>query len=271
MYTVADALAALETLAPTRWIAQVYPGDNVGLLVGRRNAPLTAALAALDVTLPVVEEALRVGAQLIVAHHPVTFGLKSVTDGDGTGRLFLALLENRLAAICMHTNYDAAPGGVNDHLAQAVGLTDAGEILGAAFRDPDGRAYGLGRVGQLAAPLSAAELAQTVKTALNAPGVRWVDGGRPCRTVAVGSGNSTSQWSDVLRRGCDAFITGDVKYHLFLEAAQQGVTLIDAGHFPTEQLAVPPLAAHLRQSLPGLTVRLSEAGATPENWLSADR
>jgi putative NIF3 family GTP cyclohydrolase 1 type 2 len=168
----------------------------------------------------------------------------------------------------MHTNYDAAPGGVNDCLARAVGLAGELSILGPAFTDPgDGRAYGLGRVGRLPAPLSASELAREVRRTLDARGVRYVDGGRLCRLVAVGSGNSTSQWADVLRRGCDAFITGDVKHHLFLDAAQRGVTLIDAGHFPTEHIAVPPLAAHLRQALPDIKVLESEAGEDPALWL----
>ena len=265
--TVSDILAVLEAFAPARWAEQVYSGDNVGLLAGRHDAEVTCVMAALDVTDSVIEEAKKKGAQLIVTHHPVTFGQRSITSVSHSGRILLSLIENRMAAICMHTNWDAAPGGINDLLARTVGLVGTLDILGSAFTDHDGRRYGLGRVGHLPNPLSAQTLAGAVKTALGCCGVRFVDGGRPCHFVAVGSGSSGSQWPDVLRHGCDTFITGDVKYHLFVEAMQAGVTLIDAGHFPTEHIIVAPVAAMLRDKLPGLMVLESTVEEEPAIWL----
>ena len=267
--TVSDVLAALEAFAPTRWAKDVYPSDNVGLLTGRRDAPVSRVLAALDVTEPVILEAAQIGAQLIVTHHPVIYGHApwTVTDETYDGRRLLGLIENRVAAICMHTNWDAAPGGINDVLARTVGLTGDLGMLGPVFTDPDGRRYSLGRIGRLPEPVPADALARSVKTALRCKGVRCVDGGRPCSLVAVGSGNSTSQWDDVLAHGCDTFITGDVKYHMFLEAAGSGVTLIDAGHFPTEHIIVEPIAAYLRRSVPGLEVVESAVREEPAAWI----
>ena len=269
MTTVLDVLAVLEAFAPVRWTRLVHSRDNIGLLVGRRSAAVTHVLVALDVTGPVIREARDIGAQLIVAHHPVVYGegVRAITDATMAGSLLMELIENKLAAICMHTNLDAAPGGINDLLARAVGLENEPDILGSSYHDLDGRRFGLGRVGMLPTPLSPGELAASVKTALGCRGVRYVDGGRPCQFVAVGSGNSCSQWDDVLQRGCDAFITGDVKYNLFLEAQRAGVTLIDAGHFPTEYLIVPWLAAFLRDKLPGLEIIEAKVKEEPTIWI----
>ncbi len=267
MTTVADVMAALEGIAPARWAKKVYPDDNVGLLAGRRTAPVWRVLVALDVTGQVVREALRADAQVILAHHPVTFGLKAVNDETAEGRLLLKLIESQVAAICMHTNWDAAPGGINELLARAVGLTGELTMLGPAFTDEDARRYGLGRVGRLPEPCTAQELAGHIRKALGGRGVRYADGGKPCRHVAVGSGSSGSQWGDVLRHGCDTFVTGDVKHSLFLEAVQSGVTLIDAGHFPTEQIIVAPMAEKLSKALPEVEVLTSGACEEPSVWL----
>ncbi len=98
----------------------------MGLLVGRPGREVQKVLVALDVTEQTAEEAAQWGAELIVSHHPVIFHpAKRVTDQDPDGRLLLRLLESGLAAVCMHTNLDAAIGGVNDALAAALGLVDA--------------------------------------------------------------------------------------------------------------------------------------------------
>jgi len=273
MTTVSHVLTLLEAFAPTCWALQVHPGDNVGLLVGRRDNAVTNLLVALDVTEPVIREAMQIGAELIVTHHPIIYrdGLKFISDASHTGRLLLELMENRIAAICMHTNWDAAPGGINDLLARAVGLEGPLSFLGPVFTSSDGRRYGLGRVGQLPEPVSADRLAQSVKDALGCRHLRYADGGRLCHTVAVGSGNSCSQWDDVRRHGCDAFITGDVSYHLFLEAQHEGITLIDAGHYPTEQIIVAPIAALLRRELPGVGITASRVGEEPFDYEDGPR
>ena len=269
MTTVSRVLSQLEIFAPARWTQLVHPKDNVGLLVGHEHAPVSRVLVALDVSDRIAGEAVRSGAQLIVTHHPVIYGsgLRAIVDTTPGGRLLLSLIENNIAVICMHTNWDAAPGGVNDLLARVVGLEGELGFLGSSYTDPDGRRFGLGRVGYLPAPLSAEELADTVRAALGCRHVRYVDGGRPCRFVAVGSGNSTSQWSDVIAHGCDAFITGDVGYHLNQEAHLACVTLIDAGHFPTERIIVKPVVTFLQERLPDVEVLESDTEDEPTQWI----
>jgi len=233
--------------------------DNAGFLVGRGDREVTKILVALDVTLEVAEEAHAKGAQLIVAHHPVIFQpVKSITDGTVTGRVLLALMEHGTAAICAHTNLDAAHGGVNGCLAQALGLSGIGQLCQAGV-DGQGRPYGIGRVGTAHQPgLSAAEYAAFVKETLGSASVRYVDGGRPVQKVAVGGGACGSMLEDALAAGCDTFVTADLKYNQFLDAKASGLNLMDAGHFPTENVVCVPLARRLAKAFPEAEVFVSE-------------
>ena len=222
--------------------------DNVGLLVGRPGREVRRVLVALDITEAVADEAERWGAELIVAHHPVIFrGAKSVTDREPVGRTLLALLEGGISAVCMHTNLDVAPGGVNDALAEALGLEEPGPL----------RADGLGRVGTLAEARPLEAFAGDVCRILDCNGLRYADGGKPVRRVAVGGGACGDCIPDVLAAGCDTFVTADLSYHVFLDAAQQGLNLIDAGHFPTENGICGRLVSYLGGAFPDLEVRQS--------------
>ena len=234
--------------------------DNAGFLVGREDASVSKLLVALDITQSVVQEAVEQGAQLIVAHHPVIFGgIKSVTDQTVTGRILLDLVENGVSAICAHTNLDAVEGGVNDALALRLGLTDIGQLRQAGV-DGQGRPYGIGRVG-LVPEQPLYDFAMAVKRLLGANGIRLVDGGRPVRMVAVGGGACAEFMADALAQGCDTFITSDVKYHQFLEARAMGLNLLDAGHFPTENVVCPVLQEWLSKRFPQVTVSLSQRHA----------
>lgn len=240
--------------------------DNAGFLVGREGASVSKLLVALDITEQVVQEAVEQGAQLIVAHHPVIFGgAKSVTDQTVTGRILLSLAENGIAAICAHTNLDAVEGGVNDALALKLGLTDIGQLKQSGV-DGQGRPYGIGRVGFVSEqPLY--DFAMAVKRLLGANGIRLVDGGRPVRMVAVGGGACADFMEDVLAQGCDTFVTSDVKYHQFLEARALGLNLIDAGHFPTEDVVCPVLKEWLTKRFPHVSVSVSQRHAEVFSYL----
>lgn len=257
MAAVMDVFDALDRWAP---FETQMSFDNAGLLVGRRERNVNAVLVALDVTLPVVEEAKKLGCELIVAHHPVIFEpVRSITDGDPTGRVLLALAESGLAAICAHTNLDAAQRGVNDCLAQKLDLQDIG-LLSKDGEDRFGRPYGIGRVGKIGqkTPMAPEGYAAFVKERLNAASVRFVDAGKPVRRVAVGGGSCGSMLADAVAAGCDTFVTADVKYNIFLEAKALGINLMDAGHYATENVVCPALADFLRREFPELSVTVSE-------------
>ena len=233
--------------------------DNAGFLVGRKNREVKKILVSLDITAEVAREAVEWGAQLVVSHHPVIFHpVKSVTDEDNTGRTLLELVEGRVAAICAHTNLDAAQGGVNDCLAQALELSHVEQLHQDGVL-PDGAPYGIGRVGLAHREgLSAGEYAAYVKEQLKAASVRYVDSGRPVSKVAVGGGSCGSMLEDALAAGCDTFVTADVKYDTFLLAKALGINLMDAGHFATENVVCPNLVGFLMEGFPEVEVRLSQ-------------
>ena len=253
MPTVREIEEALFTMAPK---VGAMEWDNVGHLVGDPEAQVSRVLVALDITQAVVEEAVAAGCQLIVSHHPVIWGgAKSVTDQTPTGRKLLALAENHIAAICAHTNLDTVADGVNDALARRLGLSDIAQLKQDGV-DGRGRPYGIGRVGRVEEqPLK--DFARFVKKELGANGVRLVDGGRPVRKVAVGGGSCSDMMGDALALGCDTFVTADVKYDGFLDAKALGLNLIDAGHFPTENVVCPVLRDWLDSQFSDVEVAIS--------------
>lgn len=245
MAAVKDIYAFLDKKAPFSFQMSF---DNAGFLVGRGGQAVGRLLISLDITEEVADEARDLDCGLIVSHHPVIFHpAKSVTDETPTGRTLLALAENHIAAICAHTNLDVAAGGVNDALALALGLTEIGPL----------GADGIGRVGAVEGERTTADFAAFVKTALCANGARFVDAGRPVRRVAVGGGACADMLPDALKKGCDTFVTSDVKYNGFLDARDLGVNLIDAGHYPTENVVCPVLARWLREAFPDVEVLIS--------------
>lgn len=207
--------------------------DNPGLLVGDPNEQVRGVLAALDVTGSVIDEAISRGVNLIVTHHPVIFhAMKRVTSDT----LVWKLIRAGISVISAHTNLDIAKGGVNDLLAQklALGGTQVLELT----RGTDG----MGRIGVLERGMTPPEFAYYVKRMLDLPAVRYCDGGRAIERVAVCGGSGGSLLDAAIEKGCQALVTGDVKHDVMLDAVRRGVTLIDAGHFGTENLVVPYLA-----------------------------
>lgn len=254
MTTVGEVFAFLQEKSPFE-LQEDF--DNAGFLVGRAGADVSKILVSLDITQDVVQEAAEQGAQLIVAHHPVIFGKAAeMTDQTVTGKVLLDLAENRIAAICAHTNLDAVEDGVNDALALRLGLSDIGQLRQAGV-DGQGRPYGIGRVGMIPEqPLY--DFAMAVKRLLGANGIRLVDGGKPVHKVAVGGGACADFMTDALAWGCDTFVTSDVKYHQFLDAKALGLNLVDAGHYPTENLICSVLRDWLAERFPQTAVSVSQ-------------
>ena len=245
MPTIHDIESALYALAPKALAAE---WDNVGLLAGSADREVRNVLVALDITEPVVDEAERMGVDLIVSHHPVIFHpVKSITDRDPSGRLLIRLVRSGTGAVCMHTNLDAVQGGVNDALASALGLQDAAPVAEG----------GIARIGTLPETMALPGFLARVKNALRPNGIRYVDGGRPIRKVAAGGGACGDFLWEAAALGCDAFVTADLKYNHFLDAGVLGLTVIDAGHFPTEDVVCPMVVRYLREKFPEVQVEKS--------------
>lgn len=255
MTTVADILTFVESLAPR---TMKMDWDNVGLLCGRKDKEVNKILVALDPFRNVIEEAIEIGADCIVTHHPLIFRnpLMAVNEDNETGRCVLTLVEHGIAAMNAHTNYDLAPGGVNDVLALTLGLSDI-TVINPDGVDAEGRPYGLLRCGTVD-EISLQAFLVGVKEKLRCDGLRYVDSGRPVRKVAVGGGSCADEMRDALAAGCDTFVTADVKYNQFRTAFELGLNLIDAGHFHTENPAMPVLAEKLRSAFPKVEVVFSE-------------
>ena len=251
--TVQQILDYVNSLAPA---GMKYDWDNVGLLCGRREQPVKKILVALDPFLSVCQEAVELGADLIVTHHPLIFRApKSITTDDTVGQSILLLASHGISAINAHTNLDCAPGGVNDVLAETLGLT-AAEVLNPMGTDEEGRPYGLLRSGLVdEQPLE--EFLAVVKSRLGAPVLRYVNGNRPVHKVAVGGGACADGYLEALDAGCDTLVTADIKYNQFWDAHDLGLNLIDAGHFYTENPVCAVLAKKLQKQFPQVQVLLS--------------
>ena len=256
MATVKEIYRHLDEKAP---FYSQFGFDNAGFLVGRGDKPVRRVLVALDITEEVANEAVQGQADLIVSHHPVIWDApKSITDETILGRKLLTLITHDIAAICAHTNLDAAKGGVNDCLASALGLQET-QLLKTYGTYADGTPFGIEQVGTLPEGLpSLVEFAAVVKEKLNANGVRYVDASRPVCKVAVGGGSCSGSIKEVFAAGCDTFVTADVKYDSFLDAKALGLNLIDAGHYPTENLVCPVLVDWLKTGFPEVEVLLSK-------------
>lgn len=241
MTTVGDILKFVETLAPR---SMKMDWDNVGLLCGSKRQTVTRVLIALDPFEGVCREAAEIGAELIVTHHPLIFSpLKEVTDETSIGRSIQLLCRHGISAVNAHTNLDCAPGGVNDVLAARLGLRDI-RVIAPSGTDSDGQEWGLLRMGEVDEQHLEAFLPH-VKEALMCKGLRYVNGGKPVRKVAVGGGSCADGMLEALDAGCDTFVTADVKYNQFWDAYDLGLNLIDAGHFATEN----PVTEYLKEQL----------------------
>lgn len=211
--------------------------DNAGLLVGSFDQEVKGIHVAMDVTPAVLEEAIELGANLIVTHHPMMFrGRKRLTDEDREGRLLCRMIRHGISLIAAHTNLDRAPGGINDVLAQVIGLES---VSGEDFL----------RVGDLPQAMTAADFAAHLERALHTT-VRLMG----CtddliRRVGLCSGEGDEYWADAAATGAEGFVTGEATHHVVLDAVDAGVTVFECGHHATEEPGIFALADALQKRL----------------------
>lgn len=247
------------------WIDQLAPFttamdfDNAGFLVGSREAEVEKVLLALDITPAVVAEASDWGADLIISHHPVIFSPLRTLPADSPVYL---LAQKGIAAICAHTNLDMASWGVNTCLAERIGLQG---VRGMDADPNTGVAPWF--LGSLAAPMAPEAFAKQVGTALSCSGLRFVDGGKPVLRVGLCSGSGADFLSAAQQAGADAFLTADTRHHQLLEAQAAGITLVDAGHFATEDVVIGPLCERLAGAFPTVSFRKSVSHCDPARYL----
>ncbi|MCB5252659.1 MAG: Nif3-like dinuclear metal center hexameric protein [Candidatus Cloacimonadaceae bacterium] len=229
---VIDLLEHLERYAPLE-LAQSW--DNVGLLIGEPQRRVNRVMISLDASANAVEYAIKEGYDLILSHHPLIFHpLKSITNP-----VILRMIESRIALISLHTNFDAALGGVNHALADELGLQVQGEL-------GDVQANDIGLICSYEAAKTMQEIASVVKTRLAAPAVKlWTAGQKlnaKVKRIAIcgGAGGSVLHLAE---ENADILITGDISYHSFLDSK---IPILDAGHFYTEYPALGRLQENLQ-------------------------
>lgn len=244
-----EIIEKLESLSPA---AFAEDWDNIGLLAGRRDREVGTVYIALDATDDVIEEAVRLGADMLLTHHPLIFKkLNRVNTDDFIGRRVYQLIRNDISYFAMHTNFDVM--GMADAAADELSLKNR-EVLNVTFED-DISKEGCGRVGTLRERMSVADLAELVKQKFHVPNVRvFGDLGDIVEVAAVMPGSGGSFIKDAINAGADVMITGDIDHHEGIDAVAQGLTVIDAGHYGIEKLFIPYMEEFIRRELPGLKV-----------------
>ena len=245
-FRLRQILKVLEKLAPPR-LSESW--DNSGLQTGDPEAPVDKILISLDPTVEAVREASKRDAQMLLTHHPLIFtSLSSLEPSIYPGDVLYEAIQKGVAVASFHTNLDAAIGGINDLLAEVLGLGEVCVLEGERASREAGE--GLGRIGVLPEPVRLSDLVRNVKQVFQISTAGVV--GPPDRRihkVAVVGGSGSSLIPDALRRGADALITGDVGHHDAMAAIQGGIAVIDAGHFHTEKAAMGLFRNHLASRL----------------------
>lgn len=232
MAKVKDIAKIIDTFAPQEL---AYSWDNPGLIYGDEDKEIKKVYVTLDVFKFNVDEAIELGADMIVSHHPILFrGIKKIDTSTQEGYVVKKLIENDIALYAAHTNLDCAIGGINDVLADKLGIVEKRVIE----KNPQFESCGLGRIGKLKNTVSLAEFAETVKNALDTPFVRVCgDLTTEVSCVAVGGGACDDLIPAARDMGADVMVTADMKYHIAAESVDSGIAVIDAGHYPTEAFA----------------------------------
>lgn len=252
--TVGEVYDFLDSIAPFS-LQQSY--DNSGICAGSRDITVTKILTALDITHDVVDEAERLGCELVISHHPVIFRpIRTVSLNDPAVRL--AAMGK--AAICAHTSFDSAEGGMNDLLAAKLGLS-VQEVLCYDEGKP------MGYVCKTENAISSRQLAALCKERLGCTVVQFTPSDESISLAAICSGSGGSLINAAIAKGCGALITGECKHSDLVAARNLHFCLIAAGHFHTENIFHEDLAARLTEHFPDVTVIRSEAFADPAEYI----
>lgn len=227
--------------------------DNTGLLVGSSEKEIKRIYIALDASDEVIEEAVSWEADMLITHHPMIFrGLKQITADDFIGRRVIKLIQNDISYYAMHTNFDVM--GMADLAAAIIDLSDS-RVLDVTA-DCEGRQEGIGRIGMLFEPMTLTACGQFVREAFELEQVKIF--GNPQTIVAaaaISPGSGKSEINNALLAGAQVLITGDIDHHDGIDAAAQGLNIIDAGHYGLEHIFINYMKKYLVNKCEGLEIR----------------
>lgn len=271
---IREIAAVIEAFAPLAW-QEDY--DNAGLIVGRPDDEVHAALLAVDVTEEVLDEAEAKGCDLVITHHPIVFrALKRFNSADYVQRCVERAIRRGIALYACHTNLDSAPHGMSWQLAESLGIGElcvlqpAERLQAAVFgsqADGIGAEVGFGVVGNLPEPVATMDFMRRMQRLLEVRCVRHSDVVRPeVRRVAVCTGAGASLIGDARCAGADLYVTADLKYNDFM-TPDKALVVADIGHFESEYCAIQLLFAVLSKKLLNFAIRKSECSRNPVNYL----
>ncbi len=258
---IKELVCALESFAPLP-LQESY--DNAGLQLGLTESETTGALLCLDVIEPVIDEAIALGFNLIVSHHPLLFkGVKSISGSTYVERCILKAIKNDIAIYSAHTNLDNTVGGVNFKIAEKIGLRDV------TFLTPsqnDGIS-GSGIIGTLSEPETETDFLRRIKKLFEVGCLRHNKmTGRQIQRVAICGGAGAFLIPDAIAAAADVFITGEIRYHEYF-GHEREILLAEIGHYESEQYTKELLAEYLQRQFPGLKVEQTKINTNPIKYL----
>ncbi|QAT42898.1 Nif3-like dinuclear metal center hexameric protein [Aminipila luticellarii] len=240
-----ELIHALKKIAPAE-LAE--PWDNSGMQIDLAQDEVKKILVSLEITKEVVQEAVTLGADLIVTHHPLYFSpLKRIDYKNIIGNYTVELIKNGISVYSAHTNFDKADRGNNFYLAKLLGLENLNSF------EPFGKEF-IGLFGDVSEKKPLKELVKEVECRLNLSPKELQVVGEPDQEISrIGlcTGAGAEMLDIASRTGCELFITGDVKYHDAMRAKETGMNVIDAGHYGTEKIFVRNMAEQLKELLKG--------------------
>lgn len=257
MIKVNNIIEEMESIAPT-YLKEDF--DNVGLMVGDRDKEVKKVLLALDCTLKVIEEAKNENIDLIITHHPLIFRKpSSITTDTLQGKKIIELIKNNISLYSSHTNLDSVENGLNHKIVSILGFNDS-TILEKNKRDDNA---GLGRLVSLDEEISLEELVSKIKGALNISNLRVVKGNNKVSRIAVINGSGQDFISKAVALGADCIITGDTTYHFASDYKEMGISILDVGHFASEQIIFFNVMERLKEKFKDIEIVTSKVEEDP--------
>lgn len=242
MTTAGQIMEYIDEIAP---FETAMSFDNSGLLIGSDKQSSEIVLLALDVTSDVIKEAVTVGAKIIVSHHPVIFNpLKYIEKGSVP---YLAV-KNDITVISAHTNLDIAKTGVNNTLAESIGVKSENKTDSECLF-----------IGELENEIDPEKLAHKIKLDLKCRGLRYSKRNGTIKKVGISCGAGGSNIFHAYESGAEAFITGEIKHHEILFANEKNIAVYDIGHFRSEDIIIPKLALILEKKFPDVFFKQAQA------------
>ena len=261
MTTIKNVTEIMEQWAPLKF-QEGY--DNAGLIVGDPKTEVKGVVIALDSTEEVVQEAIDLGANLIISHHPIVFqGLKKINGSNYVERTVIKAIKNNIAIYACHTNLDAVMTGVNAKICDLLNVKNRSILC---LKPGEGE-VGAGMIGELSEPVDEMDFLKNVKKIFNTGAVKYTNLlNKQVKKVAVCGGSGSFLLNDAIQAKADVFITSDFKYHQFFDADGQ-IVVADIGHFESEICTQELIYDYLSEKFTTFVACFSKVNTNPINYL----